>query len=76
MYEDTTACIESENKAIGGRVHAKHTDIWIHFAHEVIQNEHMKLIRVSTTSQLADILAKPLQYPQYLACSALWARRW
>jgi hypothetical protein len=30
----------------------------------------MKLIRVSTTSQLADILTKPLHFPQFLACIA------
>ena len=59
---------------IGGRERAKHIDIRKHFAHEVIQNGHMKLIRVSesTTSQLADNLTKPLpvHFPQYLACVA------
>ena len=54
-YEDNTACIEWGNNVIGGRERAKHIDIQKHFAHEVIQNGHMKLIRVSTTSQLADI---------------------
>ena len=52
------------------RERAKHIDIREHFAHEVIQNGHMKLIRVSTTSQLADILTKPLHFPQFLACVA------
>jgi hypothetical protein len=41
-----------------------------HFAHEVIQNGQMTLVRVSTTSQLADIFTKPLHFPQYLACVA------
>jgi hypothetical protein len=63
VYEDNTACIEWGNNVIGGRERAKH-------AHEVIQNGHMKLVRVSTTSQLADILTKPVHYPQYLACVA------
>jgi hypothetical protein len=70
VYEDNTACIEWGNNVIGGRERAKHIDIRKHFAHEVIQNGHMKLIRVSTTSQLADILTKPLHFPQYLACVA------
>jgi hypothetical protein len=70
VYEDNTACIEWGNNVIGGRERAKHIDIRKHFAHEVIQNGHMKLIRVSTTSQLADILTKPLQFPQFLACVA------
>ena len=50
------------NNVIGGRERAKYIDIRKHFAHEVIQNGHMKLIRVSTTSQLADILTKPLHF--------------
>ena len=55
VYEDNTARNEWGNSVIGGRERAKHIDIQKHFAHEVIQNGHMKLIRVSTTSQLADI---------------------
>ena len=70
VYEDNTACIEWGNNVIGGRERAKHIDIRKHFAHEVIQNGQMKLIRVSTTSQLADILTKPLHFPQFLACVA------
>ena len=58
------------NNVIGGRERAQHIDIRKHFAHEVIQNGHMKLIRVSTTSQLADILTKPLHFPHFLACVA------
>jgi hypothetical protein len=69
VYEDNTACIEWGNNVIGGRKR-KHVDIWKHFAHQVIQNGRMKLFRVSTTSQLADILTKPLHFPQYLACVA------
>ncbi len=41
-----------------------------HFAHEVIRNGEMQLIKVSTTSQLADILTKGLHdMPQFLACA-------
>ena len=68
--EDNTACIEWENHVIGGRERAKHIDIRKHFAHEVIQNGKMKLIHVSTVSQLADILTKPLHFPQWQACVA------
>jgi hypothetical protein len=39
-----------------------------HFAHEVIQNGEMRLVRVPTSSQLADILTKGLHYPQWQAC--------
>ena len=48
VYEDNTACIEWGNHIIGDRERAKHIDIRKHFAHEAIQNRHMRLIRVST----------------------------
>jgi hypothetical protein len=56
---------------IGGRVRrerAKHIDIRKHFAHEVIQHGEMRLVRVPTSSQLADILTKGLHYPHWQAC--------
>jgi hypothetical protein len=68
VYEDNDACIEWGNNVIGGRERAKHIDILKHFAHEVIQNGQMKLIRVTTTFQLAEILTKQLHFQQYLAC--------
>jgi hypothetical protein len=40
---------------VGGQERAKHIDIGKQFAREAIHNGHMKLIRVSTTSKLADI---------------------
>ena len=68
MYEDNTACIEWGNNIIGGRERAKHIDIRKHFAHEVIQNGEMRLVRVPTSSQLADTLTKGLHHPQWKAC--------
>jgi hypothetical protein len=68
VYEDNTACIEWGNHVIGGRERAKHIDIRKHFAHEVIQNQQMRLIKVDTSLQLADIFTKPLPYPQFQAC--------
>ncbi len=55
MYEDNTACIEWGNHVIGGRERAKHIDIQKHFANEVIQERAMKLIKVATGDQLADM---------------------
>ena len=68
IYEDNTACIEWGNNVIGGRERAKHIDIRKHFAHEVIQNGQMRLVKVLTASQMADILTKGLHLPQVLAC--------
>jgi hypothetical protein len=74
VYEDNTACIEWGNNIIGGRdssrERAKHIDIRKHLVrvHEGIQNGEVRLVRVSTSSQLADILTKGLHYPQWQAC--------
>ena len=68
VYEDNTACIECGNHIVGGRERAKHIDIRKHFAHEVIQNSHMRLIRVPTAEQLADIFTKALPFPQFEKC--------
>ncbi len=70
VYEDNTACIEWGNNFIGGRERAKHIAIRKHFAHrdEVIQNGEMRLVWVTTSSQLADILTMGLHHPQWQAC--------
>ena len=68
VYEDNTACIEWGNHVIGGRERAKHIDIRKHFAHEVIQREEMRLVKIDTSLQLANLFTKPLQYQQFLEC--------
>jgi hypothetical protein len=68
VYEDNTACIEWGNHIIGGRERAKHIDISKHFAHEVTQNHHMRLIRAPTDKQLADIYTKALPVPHFERC--------
>jgi hypothetical protein len=77
LYEDNTACIEWGNNVIGGRERAKHIDIRKHFAHEVIQNGHIRLVRVDTANQLADVFTKSLQPAQFAACmSGILRRKW
>ena len=68
VYEDNTACIEWGNHIIGGRERAKHIDIRKHFAHEAIQNRHMRLIKVGTDDQMADVLTKALPFPAFMRC--------
>ena len=68
VYEVSTACIQRGNHIIGGRERAKHIDIRKHFAHEEIQNRHMRLIRVLTTDQLADIFTKALTMIYFERC--------
>jgi hypothetical protein len=66
----TVTFVTSGNNVISGRERTKHIDIRKRFANEVIQNGHMKLIRVATSQQLADILTKSLHFPQWQACVA------
>ena len=68
IHENNSACIEWGNNVISGRERAKHIDIRKHFAHEIIQNGAMQLIKVPTSAQLADILTKGLHLPQVQMC--------
>ncbi len=63
VYEDNKACIEWRNSVIGGRERAKRIAIRKHFAHEAVQNGHLRLIRVDTSKQLADSFTQGL-HPQ------------
>ncbi len=47
---------------------AKHINIRKHFAHAVIQNQHMRLIGVLKEEQLADIFSNVLPFPQFELC--------
>jgi hypothetical protein len=77
VYEDNTACIEWTNNVIGGRERAKHIDIRKHFAHEAVQLGHLRLIRVATTEQLADVFTKSLQSRLHAACiGGILGRPW
>ncbi len=48
---------------------AKHIDIRKHFAHEAIQNGHLRLVRVDTSEELANNFTKgPRHAPAWKAC--------
>ena len=68
VYEDNNACIELSNNVIGGRERAKHIEIREHFAHEAVQNFHLRLIRVHTSKQLTDIFTKGLYSQPWATC--------
>jgi hypothetical protein len=68
VYEDTTACIEWGNHVIGGRERAKHMDLREHVAHETIQNRMMRLIKIDTSKQLADIFTKLVAHVHFIGC--------
>jgi len=68
VYEDNAACIEWANHVMGGRERAKHIDIRKHFAHEAVQNGHLRLHKIATEYQLADLLTKPLHRRPFERC--------
>jgi hypothetical protein len=66
-----------EQQHFGGREHAKHIDIRKHFAHEAVQNGNLRLIRVDTSKQLADIFTKGLHPQQWATCfKAILGGKW
>ncbi len=67
--EDNNPCIEWGNNIIGCRERAKHIDIRNHFAHEAIQNGHVRLVRVDTSEHLADIFTKGLHQGACRPCT-------
>jgi hypothetical protein len=68
VYEENSACIEWSNQIIGERERAKHIDFRKHFAHEAVQNGYMRLYKIPTEYQLADLLTKALQRWQFERC--------
>ena len=77
VYEDNTAGIEWTNNAICVRERAKHIGIRKHFAYELAQIGHLRLKRVSTDDQLADVFTKSLQPAQLASIIArLLRRKW
>jgi hypothetical protein len=68
VFEDNTACIKWSNRVFGGRGRAKHIDIRKYFAHDAVQNGHMRLYRMEF--QLADLLTKGLQRGHFEKCLA------
>ena len=76
VYEDNTACIEWSNHVIGGRERAKHIDLRKYYAHEAVQNGYLRLIKIDTANQLADVFTKSLHPRPFASCiSGLHGRR-
>jgi hypothetical protein len=63
-----TECIEWANHVMRGREHAKHTDICTHFAHGAVQKGYMRLYKIQTEFQLADLLMQKLQLQEVYQC--------
>ncbi len=72
MYKDGTACIEWESTSLAGEGASEPSTSTPGSASHTMsfgfQNGKMRLVRVATALQLADILTKGLQCPQWKAC--------
>ncbi len=67
-YQESIEFTSLGDTDIEGRERAKHIDLRKHFAHETIQNRMMRLVKIDTSEQLADIFTKPLAYAQFISC--------
>jgi hypothetical protein len=65
VYKDITTCIEWGKNIISG---CERANIRKHFMHQAIKNGHMILLKIATTSQLADIMTKGDKLPQWKMC--------
>ncbi len=72
VHENNTACIEWGNHIIGGRERAKHIDIRKHFAHEVIENCHMRFTGFQLENNWLISLPRSCQF---LSLSAVYGWR-
>ena len=57
MLADTETCIKWSEGAVGGSERAKHVDL--HFVHDAVAAKHLKLIKIESKLNGADILTKP-----------------
>jgi hypothetical protein len=66
IMEDNQGCIFlSENPVFHQRT--KHIDVKYHFVRERVESGEVKLVYVTTTDQLADLLTKPLERVRFEA---------
>ena len=59
VFEDNNACISiAENDGVSDRV--KHVDVKFHFVRDLVKRSEVKLVRIGTQDQIADIMTKAL----------------
>ena len=59
VLADNETCIKWSEDAVGGSERAKHVDLRIHFVHDAVAAKHLKLIKIESKLNGADILTKP-----------------
>ena len=66
VAEDNATAISWSEGSVGGSDRAKHIDLREHYVHDAVAQGVLKLIKVSTEDNLADLLTKPLPKERFL----------
>ena len=59
VFADNETCDKWSEGAVGGSECAKHVDLRIHFVHDAVAAKYLKLIKIESKLNGADILTKP-----------------
>ena len=59
VFADNETCIAWSEGSVGGSERAKHVDLRMHFVHDAVAAQHLKLHKVASNLNAADLLTKP-----------------
>jgi len=70
VFEDNNACISiAENDGVSERV--KHIDVKFHYIRDMVKRSEVKLMRIGTKDQIADVMTKALGKEKFKGFKAL-----
>ena len=67
ISEDNNTCIAWSEGAVGRSDNTNHIDLRMHFVHEAVQQKIIKLVRISSSDNAADLLTKPIPSPSVVS---------
>ena len=60
IFEDNECCVAWSEGSVGGSERAKHIDLRKHFVHDAVQAKILKLQKIDSKNNAADLLTKAL----------------
>ena len=66
VFEDNATAISWSEGAVGGSDRAKHIDLREHYVHDAVAQGVLKLVKVPSADNLADLFTKPLPKDRFL----------
>ena len=66
VCEDNASAISWSEGAVGGSDRAKHIDLRVHYVHDAVAEGVLKLVKVPSEDNLADLFTKPLPKDRFL----------